>query len=87
MNPHLRDRFFQRYGVELTAEILVELVNLAKKSWTRGPDRAHPDRERVWVYWRGQEVHISWHRPSRTIFTFLPPRVRTAWSLPKRKRR
>lgn len=85
---HLRDRFYQRYGHELTVEILREIMTLAIAAQPM-PDPVE-GRERAAVAWRGQAVLLVWSRHKRFIFTFLPPAdraARLAWSVPKRKKR
>lgn len=88
ISPHIKDRFFQRYGIELTVEVLRELVTVAIR--VNGVADSVPGRERVTVLWRGQQVRLVWSRDKRYIFTFLPPldpADRIALCLPKRKRR
>lgn len=88
MIPHLKDRFFQRYGHELTEDILREISNLILRAECE-KDPVGGGRERAWVNWRGQQVGAIFARKDRWIFilTFIPPRTRTCWSLPKRKKR
>lgn len=72
LSQHLRDRFFQRYLVELTPEILREL--LAAAISTPGQmDTKDPQREHVRVAWRGEWVRLVWNRRRRFVYTFLPP--------------
>lgn len=85
---HLRDRFFQRYGAELTVEVLRALLTLALAALPL-PDPV-PGRERVAVLWQGQRITIVWDRARRFFFTFLPPAdraARLAWSVPKRRKK
>lgn len=89
MNSHLSDRFYQRYGHELTLPILRELIALAEASKEVSPDPVQ-GRERVSFVWREQRIRMVWHRGRRCAVTFLPPvdrAARIAWCLPKRKRR
>lgn len=88
ISPHIKDRFFQRYGVELTVPILRSLMELARAA--NGIPDAVPGRERVTVQWQGSAITIVWSRERRYFFTFLPPAdpgMRRASSPPKRKRR
>lgn len=72
LSQHLRDRFFQRYFVELTPEILRELL-AAAISTPGQQDTQDPQREHVRVAWRGQWVRLVWNRRRRFVYTFLPP--------------
>lgn len=87
IGSHIRERFFQRYGLELTVEILRELKALAFKSTVRGPDNGNCGREVVTVHWRGADIRMVWIQKTSVIITFLPPSRmhRIAWCLPKRK--
>lgn len=80
---HLRERFFQRYGFELTANSLAQLTALAKDSPTRELDAFLPARERVWVNWRGVTIGLVWSKRSRYVITFLPPHARIGQKPPK----
>lgn len=85
---HLRDRFFQRYGAELTVEILRDLIILAVDAPPL-PDPV-PGRERAEVLWDGRQVLLVWDRRRRFLFTFLPPSdpaMKLAWTVAKRKKR
>lgn len=89
INQHLRDRFFQRYGEELTSPVLQALVVLAMCANPEPDPAARAGRERVTIYWSGKQVRVVWNRAKRVFITFLPPRggARIAASLPKRRRR
>jgi hypothetical protein len=79
ISPHLRERFFQRYYQELTAEILAEIVGLAAKNHLRSPGQADPDKPGVYhtiVAWRGQGIKIVWHPEKRMVLTFLAPHMK-----------
>jgi hypothetical protein len=88
LGKHISERFFQRYGLELTIEILRELKTLAAISTNRKPSRGRPDVEEVTVHWEGIDVTMAWVRRSRTIVTFFPQKsmYRLAWTLPKKKK-
>ncbi len=81
---HLRERFFQRYGMELTEAILVEIGRLAHASPVRERDAFLPGRERVWVAWRGQWVGLAWSTQNRYVVTFLPDSARPGSKPPGR---
>lgn len=85
MSPHLRERFFQRYGLELTPCILVELAALAHAAPknAREPDAFLSGRERVWVNWHGQNVGLVWSTRNRHVVTFLPTHARLGQKAPK----
>ncbi len=84
ITPHLRDRFFHRYGLDLSPEMLAEISRLAVKSPTREPDAFLPGRERVWVNWRGRTVGLAWSTANRYVVTFLPEHARIGQKPPKR---
>lgn len=89
IGQHIRDRFFQRYGLELTVEIIRELRTACLKSKIREPDPVKPGVEHVTIHWRGADILTVWHGACRTIITFLPPKRRMdriAWCLPKKKK-
>ena len=88
ISPHIRDRFFQRYGQELTVDALREIINLARVT----PGKPDPviGRERVSFVWQGHPIVMVWSRPKRYIFTFLPPEdpgLRLARSVTQRQKR
>lgn len=88
ISPHLKDRFFQRYGRELTPDILRQLRNLADAA-PGEPDKHIPTREHVSVVWGGHSIRLVWTRATRYVYTFLPPvgaGLRLAWCTPKRKK-
>lgn len=80
---HLRERFFQRYFRELTAQDLTEMVGLATASKTREPDAFLPARERVWIRWNGELIGLAWTRRTKHIVTFLPAHARPGQKVPK----
>ena len=90
LGQHVRDRFYQRYGLDLTVEILLELRDLAVKApaHMRFPN-SRPECEDVVVHWRGADIKMVWAPARRFILTFLPQRagLRLAAPLPKRRRR
>jgi hypothetical protein len=70
------ERFFQRYGAELTRDVLLELRALAIEAHMDGHGRKdpdHPEREHVRVGWRGNEIRVVWVPKERYIVTFLAP--------------
>ncbi len=88
IGQHIRDRFFQRYMLELTVDIIRELRLLASQSKRRKPDPSKAGAEHVIVHWRGADIRLVWHQETRAIITFLPAENRydrPAWCLPKRK--
>ncbi len=88
MTPHLVERFYQRYGRQLTLTALREIVQKAPLSRDRVPDKYNPDRELVYLYWDGIEIRIAWHARTRTVFTFLPGRVKfAAYKMGRSRRR
>jgi hypothetical protein len=83
---HISDRFFQRYGQELSVPDLRDMIAHASRAPDGEPDRVFPNRRHISFYWRGLEIRMVWDPKNRFIFTFLPQRTRTAWCLPKRRR-
>lgn len=86
---HIKDRFFQRYLLDLTIETLREIKMLAVKSnrIEKNPDVRKPDTEIVTFSYRGSDIRAVWCRRSRTFITFLPKKHdRVAWCLPRRSR-
>lgn len=76
MHAHLRERFYQRYGRELTGDILRQLLAQVITAHLAGYGRTEPklpDREHVRVAFRGEEIRVVWHPGRRHIITFLAP--------------
>lgn len=83
---HLRDRFFQRYGVELNGDIMRQLLALCRS--TKGTPNSRPGAEEVAFIWNGHHVRAVWDRKAHFIYTFLPePGMRIAWQVGKARRR
>lgn len=85
ISAHLRERLYQRYGIEATVEVIRELRRLAAATPGQ-PDQVYPGRERVTVSYQGQSIRLVWNRQSRMIITFLPAPLRLAWCAPKKKK-
>ncbi len=83
IHAHLRERFFQRYGLELTPVMMAEIVYLAIASTVREPDAFLQGRERVWVNWKGRTIGLSWSKANRYVVTFLPTHARIGQKPPK----
>lgn len=77
IGQHLRDRFFQRYGMELDKEKLQTIIRMCWK--TPGRPNARPGAEEVSFLQWGHNIRVVWDRNTRFIFTFLPePGVKLA---------
>lgn len=88
MHPHLKERFYQRYGMELTEPALREITEAASRSTNfELVDKWNPGREKVWLYWGGQEIRMVWYRARRRVLTFLPGRIKMARWVGKGRRR
>lgn len=80
---HLRDRFFQRYGIELSGAMLREIAMRAVISTVREPDAFIVGRERVWIDLEGKTIGLAWSTKNRYVVTFLPEHARIGQKPPK----
>ena len=86
ISPHLRDRFFQRYCMELTLDKMREIVRACTEA--KGKPNSRPGVEEVsFVLW-GHTFRVAWVRKQKMILTFLPePGMKKARYVGKGKRR